>query len=101
MKLTYAYRIALLSTEGKFSCLKCAENIENVSHDKLTRFLANNDEKPEIDIKNLPKGGRLIFDDTAISKRYSKNIEGVRYGWCFIIEKSHPWLYFNQDNLCV
>ena len=55
MKLTYAYRIALLSTEGKFSCLKCAENIENVSHDKLTRFLANNDKKTEIDIKNLPK----------------------------------------------
>ena len=42
----------------------------------------------ELDIKSLPKGGRLIFDDTSINKSYSKNIEGVRYVWCSSINKA-------------
>ena len=33
------YMMALLSTEGKFSYHKSAEKLENISHDKLTRFL--------------------------------------------------------------
>lgn len=88
MKLTSAYRIALLSTEGKFSCHKSACKVKNVSHDKLTRFLSKNDEKIEIDIKRLPKGGQLIFDDTSINKQFSKNIEKVRYVWCSSINKA-------------
>ena len=88
MKLFNAYRMALLLTEGKFSCRRSACKLEYVSHDKLTRFLLNNDEKMELDIKSLPKGGRLIFDDTSINKSYSKNIEGVRYVWCSSINKA-------------
>jgi len=88
MKSTYAYRIALLSTEGKFSCHKSACKVENVSHDKLTRFLSNSEAKTDIDIKSLPKGGQLIFDDTSLSKIYAKNIEGVRYVWCSSINKA-------------
>ncbi len=88
MKLVYAYRMALLSTEGKFSCHKSACKVENISHDKLTRFLSNNNEKRELDIKSLPKGGSLIFDDTSINKSFSKNIEGVRYVWCSSINKA-------------
>lgn len=88
MKHNNTYILALLSTEGKFSCLKSAENFKNISHDKLTRFLTNNEEKPEIDIKNLPKGGKLIFDDTSMNKSYSKNIEGVRFVWCSSLKKA-------------
>lgn len=88
MKLHYAYRLALLSSEGKFSCQKSAKNLENTSHDKLTRFLSDNTEKEEIDIKSLPKGGSLIYDDTSISKTHSKNIEGVRYVWNSSINKA-------------
>jgi hypothetical protein len=82
------YIMALLSTEGKFSCLKSAEKLENVSHDSLTRFLNKSDLKPEIDIKSLPKGGTLIFDDTSISKLFAKNIEGVRFVWCSSLNKA-------------
>ncbi len=67
--------LALLSTEGKFSCLKSAENIEKVSHDKLTRFLSNFAVKSKTDIKSLPKGGQIIIDDTSLSKMYAKSIE--------------------------
>jgi|GEM_PF-6506953 len=48
------YRMALLCTEGKFSCAKSAEILETVSHDKLTRFLSIFDSQPRIDIKSLP-----------------------------------------------
>jgi len=76
------YTMALLSTEGKFSCLKAAMLIGSLSHDKLTRFLSNNEPKQEIDIKSLPKGGYIAFDDTSIAKPFAKNIEGVRWVWC-------------------
>ena len=82
------YRMALLSTEGKFSCLKAAENIEKVSHDKLSRFLSFFDEKPEIDIKSLPKGGKIIVDDTSLSKIYAKSIEGIRWVYCSTLNKA-------------
>jgi len=88
MKLVYAYRMSLLSTEGKFSCNKSACKVENVSHDKLTRFLSNNEENTMPEINSLPKGGQLIFDDTSISKMFSKNIEGVRYVWCSALKKA-------------
>ena len=88
MKVSNTYMLALLMIEGKFSCHKSACKLENISHDKLTRFLSNNDEKKEIDIKSLPKGGRLIFDDTSISKIFSKNIEKVRYVWCSSLNKA-------------
>lgn len=82
------YRMALLCTEGKFSCLKAACKVGLMSHDELTRFLGKTEEKPDIDIKTLPKGGQLIFDDTSISKIYSQNIEGVRYVWCSSLKKA-------------
>jgi len=59
MNNTNPYMLALLSIEGKFSCLKCVENI-----------------------KSLPKGGQLIIDDTSLSKMYAKSIEGIRYVYC-------------------
>jgi len=88
MNNTNTYRMALLSTEGKFSCLKAAENIEKVSHDKLTRFLSFFEQKQEIDIKSLPRGGKLIVDDTSLSKIYAKSIEGIRYVYCSTLNKA-------------
>lgn len=88
MNILDTYRMALLSEEGKFSCHKSAEKLENVSHDSLTRFLSKTDFNQEIDIKSLPSGGTLIYDDTSISKLFAKNIEGVRYVWCSSLGKA-------------
>lgn len=82
------YIMALLSTEGKFSCLKAAENIEKVSHDKLTRFLSNFEQKSEVEIKNLPKGGKIVVDDTSLSKMYAKSMEGIRWVYCSTLNKA-------------
>lgn len=82
------YIMALLSTQGKFSCLKSAENIEKISHDKLTRFLSFFDEKPKINIKSLPRGGQLIIDCTSLSKIYAKTIEGIRWVYCSTLNKA-------------
>lgn len=88
MKPFNSYMLALLSQEGKFSCHKVARNLDNVSHDKLTRLLLKKDQKQEIDIKSLPKGGQLIFDDTSIDKSYSQKIEGISWVWCSKINKA-------------
>jgi hypothetical protein len=88
MKLINAYRMALLFEEGKFSCNKSAGNLKDTSHDKLTRFLSKNNGKEEIEIKSLPQGGHLIYDDTSINKSHSRNIEGVRFVWCSSINKA-------------
>lgn len=91
-----SYRLALLSQEGKFSCVKAAKSLPLVSHDFLTRLLIKSDLKCRIDFKKLPKNGDLIFDDTVIPKKYSKLIENCSYvysssdekvvfGLCFIL----------------
>lgn len=82
------YRMALLCTEGKFSCAKSAAILENVSHDKLTRFLSIFAEQPKIELKTLPKGGKIIIDDTSLSKMYSKMIEGIRWVYCSTLNKA-------------
>jgi len=82
------YRMALLCTEGKFSCTKSAEILEDVSHDKLTRFLSTLNLNPQIDLKNLPKGGKIIVDDTSLSKMYAKYIEGIRYVYCSTLNRA-------------
>lgn len=73
------YILALLSTEGKFSCVKAAQSLPLVSHDYLTRSLIKATFKPFKQIHKLPAKGVLIFDDTVISKRFSKKIEGCNY----------------------
>lgn len=83
-----SYNLALLLTEGKFSCVKAATTLSLFSHDSLTRYLSKNELKYSIDIKNLPKGGLLIFDDTCISKMFSKDIEAVRFVWCSSLKKA-------------
>jgi hypothetical protein len=88
MKNINPYMMALLSTDGKFSCLKAAMLLSIYSHDQLTRFLLKEEPKQEINIKNLPKGGRLIFDDSAINKNYAKNIEGISWVWCSMLKKA-------------
>jgi hypothetical protein len=60
MKQFNPYMLALLSTEGKFSCHKSSCKLENVSHDKLTRFLSKSDLNQEIDLKSLPPNGYSV-----------------------------------------
>ena len=82
------YKLALLSTEGKFSCRKSAQNLINISHDTLTRILSKTNLNQDIDIKKLPKGGNLVFDDSTVNKSYAKNIEGLSWVWCSSINKA-------------
>lgn len=96
MKQLNSYRLALLCQEGKFSCVKASKSLPLISHDHLTRLLIKSDLKCCTDYKNLPKNGNLIFDDTVIPKKYSKQIENCSYvysssdekvvlGLCFIL----------------
>lgn len=61
-----------------------SDHVSDLSHDKITRFLASGviDEKYFYEqvylSKTLPHGGYLIFDDTVLDKSYSHKIEMVR-----------------------
>lgn len=96
MKHFNPYTLALLKEEGKFSCVKAAQTLPMISHDKLTRILIKSDLKCCENLSKLPKNGVLIFDDTIIPKKYSKFIENCSYvysssedkivfGLCFIL----------------
>lgn len=79
MKRLNSYRLALLSQEGKFSCVKAAQSLPLISHDHLTRLLIKSDIKCCNNLKKLPKNGVIIFDDSVIPKKYSKLIENCSY----------------------
>lgn len=88
MQFLNSYRLSLLLTEGKYSCVKASKILPNFSHDQLTRFLLKTPKESSLEIKNLPPGGNLIFDDTAIKKIYSKNLEESSWVWCSSFKKA-------------
>jgi Transposase DDE domain len=73
--------LGLLLTEGNFSCVKASKILGFVSHDQLTRELCKVVEYQATltAIKDLPKGGSLIVDDTVIAKPHAEVIEGLAY----------------------
>lgn len=83
-KLTQAYCEYLLVTQTNYTLTYLADHHENISHDKMTRYLktANMSAK---DIWEKVKGqiipssyGFVIFDDTVLDKSHSHKIEMVR-----------------------
>ena len=74
----------LLKSQVNYTCTNMADHVDDLSHDKINRFLANNamDEKHFYEQlyldKPLPSGGYLIFDDTVLDKTHSHQIEMVR-----------------------
>jgi hypothetical protein len=73
--------LAILLTEGNFSCVKAAQSIGLFSHDQLTRELAREVVYTAIltPLENLPKEGELSVDDTVVAKPHATEIEGLAY----------------------
>jgi putative transposase len=81
--------LALLLTEGSFSCVKAATCIGLFSHDQLTRDLSRQVVYTAIltPFTNLPKEGDLSVDDTIIAKPHAGEIEGLSYVYSSSDEK--------------
>lgn len=82
--------LAILLTEGNFSCVKASRSLGMVSHDHLTRLL-----KQPVTFKavltplnQLPKQGYLTVDDTVVAKPFAAQIEGLAYVWSGNDEKT-------------
>ena len=73
--------LALLLTEGRFSCVKAAQSLGLFSHDQLTRELAKEVVYTAIltPLEALPKAGELSVDDTVVAKPHANDIEGLEY----------------------
>lgn len=82
MRVLNPYSLAIVITEGRFSCVKASQSLGFVSHDHLTRKLSKEwSFTPITDWESLPKDGRIVIDDSAIAKPHSEAIEGV--GWIY------------------
>lgn len=89
MKELSPYTIALLLTEGKFSCVKASRNLGFVSHDGLTRQLCKDWQYHVItDWEKLLPNGDLVIDDTAVAKPYAKNIANIHWVYDSAEERS-------------
>jgi hypothetical protein len=61
-----------------------AEHFQQVSHDRINRYLKTEKITPStlwLNVKNdiqTDENGFLVFDDTVLDKKYSKEIELVR-----------------------
>jgi hypothetical protein len=82
--------LAILLTEGNFSCVKAAKTLGMVSHDHINRIL----QQPVCFTANLttpdklPKHGNLTVDDTVVAKPFSEQIEGLSFVWSGNDEKT-------------
>jgi hypothetical protein len=91
MPILNDYSLALILTEGTFSCVKAANTLGFVSHDHLTRALAKTFSYTSVvDWGQLPKRGMLVVDDTVIAKPYSKAIEYVTWTYSSSDKKVLP-----------
>jgi Transposase DDE domain len=75
--------LAILLTEGNFSCVKAARSLGIVSHDHLTRLLKQPVTFKTVltPLEQLPKHGYLAVDDTVVAKPFAEHIEGLAYVW--------------------
>lgn len=85
------YTVALLLSEGKFSCAKASKRLGFASHDALTRQLTRPWEYGVVtDWSKLPEAGDLVFDDTTIGKPYSRKIANVHWVYDASEQKALP-----------
>ena len=75
----------LLSSQINYTLTNLANHLEVISHDKINRYLKNENLTPSLlwdNVKELierEENAYLIFDDTVIDKRYSEEIELTRW----------------------
>jgi len=81
--------LAILLTEGNFSCVKASQSLGLFSHDQLTRELAKEVSYTAIltPLEALPKDGDLSVDDTVVAKPHASEIEGLEYTYSSSDEK--------------
>ncbi len=71
----------LLSSQINYTLTNLAEHLEQISHDKINRYLKNEKLTPRLlwdnvkDIITVSDNAYLVFDDTVIDKRYATEIE--------------------------
>lgn len=74
----------LLSSQINYTITNLAEHLEQISHDKINRYLKNERLTPRIlwdnakDLIVFDEDAYIIFDDTVLDKRFSDEIEIVR-----------------------
>lgn len=75
----------LLSSPINFTLTNLADHLENVSHDRINRYLRGEKITPSLLWDNVKHdiepctNGYIIFDDTVLDKRYAKSIECSRF----------------------
>lgn len=81
--------LAILLTEGNFSCVKASRSIGLFSHDRLTRDLSKEISYQAVltPLSELPKTGDLSVDDTVVAKPHAVEIEGLAYVYSSSEEK--------------
>ena len=68
----------LMTTPINYTCTNLAEHTEDVSHDDVYRFLKQHSLRPALvwekarDKVDQCEDGELLFDDTVLDKRYSR-----------------------------
>lgn len=71
----------LLSSQINYTLTNLAEHLEQISHDKINRYLKNEKLTPRLlwdnvkDILQVSDSAYLVFDDTVLDKRYATEIE--------------------------
>ncbi len=74
----------LLSSQINYTLTNLADHLEQISHDKINRYLKNEKLTPRLlwdNVKNLivvDEDAYIVFDDTVLDKRFSEEIEIVR-----------------------
>ena len=74
----------MLSSQINYTLTNLADHLEQISHDKINRYLKNEKLTPRLlwdNVKNLivvDEDAYIIFDDTVLDKRFSEEIEIVR-----------------------
>lgn len=74
----------LLTAQREFSATTLSDLKDNISHDKVTRWLANTKLTPRLLWENVEKlidkeDGFLILDDSVVAKPYSQKIELTKW----------------------
>jgi hypothetical protein len=74
----------LLSSQINYTITNLAEHLEHISHDAINYYLKREKLTPRLlwenvkDVIELDANSYIIFDDSILDKRYSKEIEMVR-----------------------
>jgi ABC-type lipopolysaccharide export system ATPase subunit len=74
----------LLSSQINYTLTNLAEHLEQISHDKINRYLKNEKLTPRLlwdnvkDIIQVSEKAYLVFDETVIDKRYAIEIETTK-----------------------